>query len=337
MDLNKEKLKDADTLFVSRTFYERYGSRMIREQFPAYESRIAVGLVGEGSECFGFDDEISRDHDFGLGFCMWLNEEDYKAVGSDLQMAYRNLIETEGAAFSESVWGKPLTLSNQRFEGRRGVMEIGAFYGNTLRLQPSLDLIIGKQYWVYAEPKWLATAVNGEVFRDDAGLFSSVRKTIKDFYPEKIYLYRLADQLHLFSHGGQSNYPRMMARKDIVAARLCIDQTLQAAMQTAYLLAREYPPYYKWIFRGLKKLPILKDLPPLIERLAGLTPEADLWESLTYSALQVYTEDAVIRTVEDIAGLLAEEMNRQGIISGNERFLESYVPFLAERAEKAEI
>ena len=140
MDLDKEKLKDADTLFVSRTFYERYGSRMIREQFPAYESRIAVGLVGEGSECFGFDDEISRDHDFGLGFCMWLNEEDYKAVGSDLQMAYRNLIETEGAAFSESVWGKPLTLSNQRFEGRRGVMEIGAFYGNTLRLQPSLDL-----------------------------------------------------------------------------------------------------------------------------------------------------------------------------------------------------
>ena len=75
-----------------RKFYETYGARMIHEKFPEYEGRIAVGLVGEGSDCFGFDDEISKDHDYGLGFCMWICKEDNKKIGTSLQQAYEELI-----------------------------------------------------------------------------------------------------------------------------------------------------------------------------------------------------------------------------------------------------
>ena len=80
-----------NNLVRSREFYEQYGKAMIHNLFPNYESRIAVGMVGEGSDCFGFDDEISTDHDYAVGFCMWLMKEDMRAIGKELQEAYNNL------------------------------------------------------------------------------------------------------------------------------------------------------------------------------------------------------------------------------------------------------
>ena len=46
----------------AKLLYERYGAPMLHERFPDWEGHIAVGLVGHGSECFGFDDEVSRDY-----------------------------------------------------------------------------------------------------------------------------------------------------------------------------------------------------------------------------------------------------------------------------------
>ena len=71
-------------LELSRLYYQQLGRPMLEEKFGEYLPRIAAGLAGEGSECFGFDDDISRDHDFGPGFCIWLNKEDFDKIGVEM-------------------------------------------------------------------------------------------------------------------------------------------------------------------------------------------------------------------------------------------------------------
>ena len=62
-------------LELCEKFYNEYGAFMLRNEFPELEGIIAVGLCGSGSECFGYDDELSKDHDFEPGFCIFIPDE----------------------------------------------------------------------------------------------------------------------------------------------------------------------------------------------------------------------------------------------------------------------
>ncbi len=57
-------------LELCRSYYEEVGAPALRERFPELMPRAAAGLCGQGSDCLGLDDEYSRDHDFGPGFCL---------------------------------------------------------------------------------------------------------------------------------------------------------------------------------------------------------------------------------------------------------------------------
>lgn len=80
-------------LELSEAYYYDVCLPMINQKFHHMSDRIAVGLVGEGSECYGYDDEISRDHDWGASICIWLTEEDFQAWGNQLQEALLQLPE----------------------------------------------------------------------------------------------------------------------------------------------------------------------------------------------------------------------------------------------------
>ena len=74
-------------LELCRSYYEEVGAPALRERFPELMPRAAAGLCGQGSDCLGLDDEYSRDHDFGPGFCLWLSDADFAEYGEALQQA----------------------------------------------------------------------------------------------------------------------------------------------------------------------------------------------------------------------------------------------------------
>ncbi len=306
-----------------RNFYNAYGEPMIHACFPEYEKRIAVGLAGEGSDCFGFDDEISQDHDYEVGFCMWLTEEDYRQIGAKLQMEYEKLLERQGI---------------EHIPGRRGVFRIDGFYEAFLGIRRNSEnqFLMTRKDWMAVKEERLALCANGEIFRDDSGIFTSIRNKIKMYYPKEIWNCRLAEQLHLFSQNGQYNYARMMARKDYVTAQICMAQAVKAAMSVAYLLNRVYAPYYKWMKKGLENLKYLSDIMPVLEELAVTANQETAWENVEYRNYVINREDKKVLLFEELAGMILEELNRQGIVKGENPFLDVYCMEIASRGMEHE-
>ncbi len=107
----------------NRRFYTKYVADLIHTQFAEYEERIAVGIAGEGSDCFGYDDEISRDHDFGTGVCLWVTDEDMEEFGFSLSIAYNELVDSVERSYYTA-----------RLRERRGVMTIHDFYSDILQV-----------------------------------------------------------------------------------------------------------------------------------------------------------------------------------------------------------
>lgn len=300
----------------SRQFYEQYGRAMIHNEFPEYESRIAVGLVGEGSDCFGFDDEISADHDYAPGFCMWLTNEDYEKVGARLQQAYDRLLERV----------YQYKTVDRFLKDRRGALTIKEFYENMLRVNGEYHDITAFPYWNCSEDK-LAAATNGQVFRDDLGIFTGMRNKLREHYPEEVFRRKLAQEMHEFSQYAQSNYPRMMARGDQLTANLCINKAVESAMNMCYLMHREYAPYYKWKRKGLNSLSNNAEFRAYLDEIAVTPCQKEAWTGVTYSPVKINTRDKIIVLFEAVARELVNAMHRRGFIRNtDELFLEALIP-----------
>ena len=304
----KERNLWVSNLEKSKRFYETYGRPMIEKIFPAYAAKIAVGLVGEGSDCFGFDDEISADHDYAPGFCMWLTDADYRAIGKELQQEYDKLIKSEG-----------------RLEYRRGVFSVNMFYNGVLETSCNYEDGVTVDFENIKE-HLLATATNGEVFKDDLGVFSKIRKQLLGYYPENVWRRKFAQCIHEFSQYAQSNYSRMMARKDAVTAMICVAKGLESALDLVYMLEKTYAPYYKWKKKGLENSGLAKQVLPILEKIAKNPSQANVWEGYRYSAASVQLEDANVALFEEVAKRILDEMVRKDLVSGNETFLEYYIP-----------
>ncbi len=306
---------NSDVFDKSRRFYQNKVAPMIHKMFPEYESRIAVGLSGEGSDCFGYDDFISRDHDFGTGVCLWVTEDDFHKFGRLLSIAYNELADS-----------MPEAALTDRLRERRGVMTINAFYSYVLGAEIDAEnALIPEDVWRIIDHSCLATAVNGEVFRDDPGIFSAFRMSLKGYYPDRIWRERIASELHVFSASLQVNYSRCMARKDIVAAQICKVNGIKAAMEIFFLLKKVYPPYYKWTYRALTDLDSDGRFASHIRDLAETSCSFSPWEHIKYLPDSLNVSDRVVVLSEQIAEMIRDLLKDACLSDEDDAYLEKHI------------
>ena len=310
---NSSKLKEGKVkgLELSKLYYEIYGKPMIEQRFSQYKEDIATGLVGEGSECFGFDDEYSKDHDFGPGFCIWLPRSLYMEIGESLQRAY-NELPSNFMGYS----------SYEKLVQRRvGVFDIENFYNKYTNCGAFPKNIVE---WMKIPERFLATAVNGEVFFDAKGDFSRAREILKSFYPDDVLKKKLASRLANMAQTGQYNYVRCARREDFAAAYLCFSEFVKLSVSAVFLLNREYMPFYKWAFRKARELKNLKEVIEKLEELISIPDNPD-------------TYFIKFDNIEFICKLIARESCRSFNYSLEDNFLETHAKVLMSQIKDERI
>ena len=230
-------------LELSRKFFITYRESLLND-LGHYSDEVAIGLVGPGSECFGFDDHISRDHDWGPGLGIWVQPGAKASARKAAESAYSRLptIFMGHQARTVSHWAV----------NRVGVMDLGEYLTWLIGVPRSPATL---SEWIRAPEDGLACCVNGELFHDPTGIFSNFRTAIRDGLPEDLRRMRLASNCLHLGQAGLYNLPRSIRRGDTVATHITISDFFRRAMKVVYLLNRQYLPPYKWQHRGLLALP----------------------------------------------------------------------------------
>ena len=285
---------------LARAYYNEYADQL-RGRFPQYADRMAFGLAGEGSECYGYDDQISQDHDFGPGFCVWITRDTARAIGQELQAAYDALPrEFQGYTRCETAEGA----------GRVGVIPIDRFYA---RYTNCTDVPATNVEWLRIPERFLSIATNGEVFSDPEGEFTRIRRTLQSYYPQDVLRKKLAARAAVMAQSGQYNVPRCVNRGDSNAAYLATGEFIKAAVSMLYLLERKYMPFYKWAFRGMQDFSLCKVPAEELSQLIALGNGMD-------TARQ--RQDII----ESICMFTAGELYRQGFSNSQDPFLQNHLP-----------
>ena len=241
-----------EILRLSKELFDQVFMPMLHETAPDAEPFLAAGLVGEGSECFGYDDELSCDHDYGPGFCVWLTKDHYDRFAAPLEQILLRM--------PESFAGKKIFLEKPR----RGILKLEEFCKSLTGCDPAflmekLSRKESSRTWLAMSEAGLAALSNGAVFIDPEGTFTRIRTVLKDGYPEDVRLYKLAQTLISAGQISQYNYPRTCERNDRPALAIMRGRLTEYYCSAACLLNHRFKPYYKWSARALKGLPVLGD------------------------------------------------------------------------------
>ena len=288
-------------LEICRRFFDEYGLPMLSD-FPDVKKLVSAALTGSGSECYGYDDDLSRDHDFEPGFCLFLPGEDTV----DRRTAF--LLERAYAKLPQSFLGLQRSRMNPAGGNRHGVLRIGEYYEQLLG---SRDGTLSWQQWLSLPSYRLAEAVNGEVFYDPSGALTAVRERIRNC-PEDILRKKLAGSLAVMAQAGPYNFSRCLQHGEPAAAQLAAHVFVQQTLQTVFLLNGRYCPFYKWAFRAFRDLPELSAL------------ESGLSFLLSGDNTDPETAHEKVGTIERICAAVADALRAKGYSDRPDEDLEKH-------------
>lgn len=225
---------------LAHAYWTRSVRPLLLARWPGLDH--AAARVGQGSDVLGLDDEISRDHDWGLRLSLFVEE--------DMVDPVRDLLEQE---LPEAFAGHPTRFAftgSTRAEHHVDVRSVGGFAHAQLGCDPRQGLAPAEWLTITGQSALEITA--GEVFADTTGELTALRRSLRR-YPDETWRYvlacdwsRIEEELPLLGRAGE--------RGDDLGSRVIAARLADVCMHLAFVLERQWAPYAKWRGTLLRRL-----------------------------------------------------------------------------------
>jgi hypothetical protein len=250
---------------LSRRFHAEVVGPWLARAFPGL--RYAAALIGYGSELLGFDDEMSRDHNWGPRVWLYVSEADFAAsadavVARFVADAPQTFLNIPIGFFSRPHLS--IDSPGRRGDPRHGleVRTLEADLRELAALAP--DEPRDALGWLALAEQRLLALTAGEVFHDDDGRLTALRERLA-WFPRDVWLYKLASQWRRLAEE-QTFVGRAGLVGDDLGSRVIAARLVRDVMRMTFLIERRYAPYPKWFGTAFARLPSAPALSPLLDR-----------------------------------------------------------------------
>jgi hypothetical protein len=268
---------------LSRRFYRDLVAPWLADTQPGLGH--AAALIGYGSELLGFDDDTSRDHNWGPRLLLFVSPGDFAQHADSLVTGF-------AASMPAEFLGEPIGWRSRPHPAASGPEERGhnAHGLEVMTLRAFAERMLGRSDpsalstsdWLGFTEQRLLAFTAGAVFHDGPGALTAARSSLS-WYPLDIWLYRLACQWRRIAEE-QAFVGRAGQVGDDLGSRVEAARMVREIMRLGFLLERRYAPYPKWLGSGFALLPIAADLLPLLQ--AAL--RADDWHDRQEALARAY-------------------------------------------------
>lgn len=229
--------------------------------------RHSAALVGYGSDVLGLDTSMSTDHNWGPRLHIYLDIEEYDTLSYRIDDLLRTHLPPIFMGYSVH-FSQPDLADNGTQQAQPHIdgpvnhlLSVGTVEG-LFRKYLGLDLTdeVTIWQWLALPEQKLVEVTSGEVFHDGLGTLN-VARTRFAYFPRDVWKLKLAAQWQRLAEEeafvGRTGDLGDDVGSWIISARLTRD-----LMRLAFLYARRYAPYNKWLGSAFAQLPIAADLLP---------------------------------------------------------------------------
>jgi hypothetical protein len=226
---------------LSRRFYEEQERPVLFSGFP--DLRYGAALLGRGSEVLGYDDEMSRDHNWEPRVLLFLQDD-----------------QAQNQADIERLLSKALP---RRFEGypcQFSIWTLRAYVEEHLGFD--IEGEIQAPDWLTFPEQRLRMITAGAVYRDEVGL-----QALRDrfaYYPHDVWLYLLISAWWRI-HPEANLVGRAGFVGDELGSALIAAQLVRDLMHLCFLMERQYAPYSKWYGTAFSRLECASAVAPILQ------------------------------------------------------------------------